>query len=270
MTDQHKHLPGTHLKAEKMPGHWLLAQMGKRVLRPGGLELTEKLLAALAIQTTDHVVEFAPGLGLTAQLALAKSPASYTGIEADDAAAAQVQTYLKGDKQTCIVGKAEQTSLPDTAATVVYGEAMLTMQTPSVKQKIVAEAKRLLVPGGRYGIHELCLVPDDLDDEIKLTIQQALSKSIHVGARPLTVLEWKTLLESQGFIVRAQATAPMHLLKLSRMIQDEGIGGTLRIMRNVAGNPAARERILAMRKVFKQYEHHLAAVMLVAEVPPIQ
>ena len=34
---------------EKMPGHWLLAKMGKRVLRPGGLELTERLLSELAV-----------------------------------------------------------------------------------------------------------------------------------------------------------------------------------------------------------------------------
>ena len=29
-------LPGEGLKTEKMPGHWVLARLGKRVLRPGG------------------------------------------------------------------------------------------------------------------------------------------------------------------------------------------------------------------------------------------
>ena len=52
--------------AEKMPGHWLLAKMGKRVLRPGGLELTRRLLSELAVTAVDDVVEFAPGLGITA------------------------------------------------------------------------------------------------------------------------------------------------------------------------------------------------------------
>ena len=46
----------------KLPGHWLLAKMGKRVLRPGGLRLTHQLLAALDIQSTDRVIEFAPDL----------------------------------------------------------------------------------------------------------------------------------------------------------------------------------------------------------------
>jgi hypothetical protein len=41
--------PHRDVPVEKMPGHWLLARMGKRVLRPGGLELTQQLLAELSI-----------------------------------------------------------------------------------------------------------------------------------------------------------------------------------------------------------------------------
>ena len=29
-------LPGSEMAASKMPGHWLLARLGKRVLRPAG------------------------------------------------------------------------------------------------------------------------------------------------------------------------------------------------------------------------------------------
>ncbi len=35
-TDTELPLPGARLAAEKMPSHWLLAPLGKRVLRPGG------------------------------------------------------------------------------------------------------------------------------------------------------------------------------------------------------------------------------------------
>ena len=34
-------------------GHWVLAAMGKRVLRPGGKELTEKLIDSLNIASSD-------------------------------------------------------------------------------------------------------------------------------------------------------------------------------------------------------------------------
>ena len=162
--------PGSELKADKMPGHWLLARMGKRVLRPGGIELTRQMIDALGIESSDHVVEFAPGLGATARLTLQERPASYTGVERDATAAGIVAKHLHGDVQRCIVGRAEETGLPDACATVVYGEAMLTMQPPETKARIVREAFRLLRPGGRYGIHELSLVPPDLAESTKQEI----------------------------------------------------------------------------------------------------
>ena len=105
-------LPRHGTPRDKLPGHWLLASMGKRVLRPGGIELTRQLLIDLAIGERDDVVEFAPGLGVTARMTLARRPRSYTAIERDREAAATVETYLTGPHQQCIVGTAEQTGLP--------------------------------------------------------------------------------------------------------------------------------------------------------------
>lgn len=125
--------PGEGLKTQKMPGHWVLARLGKRVLRPGGMELTRRMLKRLDIKPADEVVEFAPGMGTTARLTLALSPSSYTAVERDEAAAKIVRSYLEGDKQRCVTGSASDTHLPSDSATVVYGEAMLTMQTEEVK-----------------------------------------------------------------------------------------------------------------------------------------
>ena len=261
--DNQKGIPGEDLDPTKMPGHWLLARLGKRVLRPGGRELTQQMLNGLSIQSSDDVVEFAPGLGFTAQLTLNQNPASYTAIERDETAASVVHRYLTGSNQTCLIGQAEATGLPDTTATVVYGEAMLTMQTASKKQQIVQEASRLIKPMGRYGIHELCLVPDDIDEGTKQEIQKALTDAIHVGARPLTAPEWRALLEAEGFIIHLQATTPMHLLEPKRLIQDEGLWGGVRFGWNVLRNNEARRRVKIMRQVFQTYEANLAAIMLV-------
>jgi SAM-dependent methyltransferase len=256
-------MPGESLRVEKMPGHWLLARLGKRVLRPGGRQLTHRMIEALNIQPSDAVIEFAPGLGETARLTLQRKPASYTAVEQDQAAATLVQRLLKGPEQRCVVGLAEHTGLPDTAATVVYGEAMLSMQTPDQKSRIVREACRLLKPGGRYGIHEVCLVPNDLDENTKTAIQNELAAAIHHGTRPLTVAEWQRLLESEGLSVQSHAKAPMHLLEPGRIIRDEGVFGALRFGFNLLFNRAARQRVLAMRRVFATHRNHLAAIMLV-------
>jgi SAM-dependent methyltransferase len=253
-----------HPMLEKMPGHWVLARMGKRVLRPGGLELTRRLLADLAISPSDDVVEFAPGLGVTARLTLAQKPKSYTAVERDPNAVAIVERYLAGKNQKCILGSAEGTSLPDQAATVVYGEAMLSMQPATAKLRIVSEAARLLKPNGHYGIHELCLVPDHVDESIRDAIQHELSDEIHVGVRPLTISEWRELLLSAGLTIVAESTAPMHLLEPARIVKDEGLLHALRFAFNVATHSAARRRVLKMRSTFRKYSQNLAAIAIVA------
>jgi SAM-dependent methyltransferase len=258
-------LPGEALKTEKMPGHWLLARLGKRVLRPGGRQLTHRMIEALNIGPSDAVIEFAPGLGETARSTLSKKPASYTAVERDKDAAALVQKFFHGSEQRCVVGLAEETGLPDASATVVYGEAMLSMQTPEQKSRIVREACRLLKPGGRYGIHELCLIPDDLAESTKQEIQNELAAVIHHGTRPLTIAEWQRLLESEGFSVQREGQAPMHLLEPWRIIQDEGVAGALRFAFNLLCNGEAQRRVLAMRRVFSKYRDHLTAVMMISQ-----
>lgn len=251
------------LATSETPGHWLLAKLGKRVLRPGGMELTRELMRALNVGPNDDVVEFAPGLGVTAKLTIARGPASYTAVERDPEAANIVRRQLAGAAQQCVIGTAEDTGLDDEAYDVVYGEAMLSMQPPDRKIAIVREACRLLKLAGRYGIHELCLTPDDIDDKTKKEISKQMALTIRHGAQLLTTSGWKELLTSQGFVIRDSATASMHLLEPKRMISDEGLLGTLRFARNLLMDREARQRVRAMRGVFRKFGRNLSAIMLV-------
>lgn len=260
-------LPGAGLDFAKMPGHWILAQMGKKVLRPGGLELTQKMLERLEITPNDDVVEFAPGLGVTARTVLARSPRSYIGVERDPAAAANVEKYLRADNQRCVIGRTEATGLGDESASVLYGEALLTMQTGKSKERIIAEAFRVLRSGGRYGIHEIALTPDDIDENIRAEIESDLQRSIRVGARPLTAVEWREMLEAAGFQVYSSVTVPMALLEPKRLVQDEGVRGVARILANLAMNPVARSRVLDMRRTFTRHAANMSAISLVALKP---
>jgi SAM-dependent methyltransferase len=254
------------LETARMPGHWLLARLGKCVLRPGGIELTRRMIAALSISRDDEVVEFAPGLGLTAKTVLELSPRSYTAVEQDAAAAEKMRRWLpQGAK--CLKGTAEHTGLPSACATAVYGEAMLSMQTPEQKRRIVQEAWRLLRPGGRYAIHELCAVPDDLPASVLREMERCMSLNIHVGVRLLTAPAWRALLGECGFATGFEAHAPMHLLEPRRVLRDEGFRRTLRIVLNVLRDGKARSRVLEMRRLFRRYGDHLSAIAIVARKP---
>jgi ubiquinone/menaquinone biosynthesis C-methylase UbiE len=229
------------------------------------MELTRRMLKLLDVQRSDDVVEFAPGMGITARLTLELKPASYTAIERDDAAAKIVSGYLQGERQRCVVGNASDTGLPDQCATVVYGEAMLTMQTEEMKRKIVHEAFRLLKKDGRYAIHEMCLMADDLDETKKKETERSLTGVVHHGVRPLAVSEWRSLLQSEGFAVQAVETAPMSLLEPGRLIRDEGVAGALRFAFNLLRDSEARQRVLEMRSVFRRQRHVLGAVAILAK-----
>ena len=134
-------------------------------MRPGGIGLTRTLLSDSDVTDAD-VLELAPGLGRTATEILAHRPRSYVGVEQDPDAARSVRNVINGRGEVRVADAAD-TGLPDASRDVVIGEAMLTMQGDPAKHAIVAEASRVLRPGGRYAIHELALTPDTISDEIK-------------------------------------------------------------------------------------------------------
>lgn len=262
-------LPSSSRADDAVAGHWLLARLGKRVLRPGGVELTRTLLSHAKLSGAD-VVELAPGLGRTATEIVAQGPRSYVGAEGDSDAANVVRGVLSdlgAQNAEMRVADAAATGLPDASSDVVIGEAMLSMQGDAAKGAIVAEAARLLRPGGRYAIHELALTPDDVPEEISTDIRRALARAIKVNARPLTVAEWSKLLAEHGLVVDRVATAPMALLQPRRMVSDEGLFGALRFARNVLVHRDARKRVLTMRRTFHKHRKQLAAVAIVAHKP---
>ena len=258
-------LPFADRPVEKAPGHWVLARAGKTVLRPGGLALSTWALKRAVLSGSD-VVEFAPGLGVTASAIIGVGPASYVGVERDPNASARVDAIASGVGH-CVNADAAQTGLPDESADVVVGEAMLSMQGEKAKRAIMSEAARILRPGGRYVIHELAMRPDTIPEEPATEIRRALARAINVNARPLTVADWRRALEDVGLVVEETRTAPMALLKPGRMIADEGVIGALRIMRNVARDKDLRERVQAMARTFKKYDRHLCGVAIVARKP---
>ena len=249
---------------DQLQGHWLLARLGKKVLRPGGRKMTEWILDQSRL-TDARVVELAPGLGVTAAEILKRRPSGYVGVDEDEAAVQTTAKVVSGQGRV-VKGKAQSTGLDDDSADSVIGEAMLTMQGVKGKNAILDEVRRILVPGGRYAIHELALTPDDLPTSTKDEIRVAMSKAIRVNARPLTPAEWRQLLEDHGFEVEQVRIGEMGLLKPSQMLEDEGPAGVARIVGNAIRQPAARRRVLGMRSTFAKHDDSLASIGIVARL----
>ncbi len=257
------HLPGGSIEPDRIAGHWLLARLGKKVLRPGGVEMTNKMLTSLDIGSRDDVVEVAPGLGSTTRLVLEKNPASYRGVDRDPVAAERVADLITGPNRSVSTGSASETGLPDASADVAFGEAYLTMQPASQKERIIAELHRIVRPGGRIGLHEVSF-KDGVSNSERDRIVEELRSSIKVHVSPLGEREWRQLLEAAGFRIESSAVTPLHLLEPKRLIADEGFFGALRFISRVLANSDSRKRVVAMRKAMSGNDQFLQATMLTA------
>jgi len=256
-------LPQDGVPAEKMQGHWVMTRLGKKVLRPGGMVLTRRMMQDLQIQSSDSVIEFAPGMGATARLTLRKNPKKYTAVDYESAIVKRIKTLLNGTSYTCIQGLAQKSGLPSGSATKVYSEAILTMQTDSKKKEIVKEAYRLLGSGGLYGIHEVGIIDTSNKSEIK-EIQSDLTHSIKVDARPLLNGKWRELIENEGFEIVSEHRVPFHLLNVQQIFVDEGFFGALKFFWNMIRLPRERNALLSMKRVFKKFDNQICAIALVA------
>lgn len=256
---------GGDVALARMPAHWMLGRLGKKVMRPGGLQLSLRMIDALDIQPDDDVVDFWPGLGVTTQRMLARGPHSYLAVERGAAEAARVRQVMReGDE--CLVVPAHRTGRLDASASVAYGEALLTLEPAARKVDTVAEAARLLRPGGRYGIHELLLTPDGLSEAAKQDIERTLTRVLHVGARPLTESEWRRLLEHGGFAIDTVETGRMLLLDIPTFVADEGWGGTLAFLGRSLAHPSVLPRITEIWNVFRRYRDNLGAIAVTAHL----
>jgi len=258
-----EHLPGEQLAADRMPGHWLLARLGKKVLRPGGRELTAKLLGALDIGSSDRVVELAPGLGSTTEMVLGRNPHSYVGVDRDPVSAERVGHILAGPRREVRNASAADTGLDGSSATVAFGEAYLTMQPDSQKRGIVAELARIVEPGGRVGMHEVAFKADASEDD-RARVKAQLQGSIKVNVSPLSLADWQALFTEAGFDVDQSFTAPLHLLEPKRLIADEGPIGAARFASRVLRDGDARSRVLAMRRAMSGNSDQLEACAFTA------
>lgn len=252
----------THTPDDR-PLYEVLADAGKRVLRPGGAALTRRMVETLDVGPADDVVEFAPGRGATASRVLATDPRSYVGVERDEAAAARLRASLSAPEYAARVAPAGDTGLPENVADVAYGEAFLAMQSDEGRRAAVAEAARLLRPGGRYGVHELALAPG-VDEATRERVHDDLAAATRVNAAAISVDEWVTLLEREGFAVEWRERRPMRLLDPTRLVADEGLLGAARFGTAVLTDTGLRRRVREMRTTLARHVDHLTAVALVA------
>lgn len=115
-----------------------------------------------------------------------------------------------------------------------------------------------LKPGGKFLSHEL------LASNKEAEIRKELAQVIRVNSTPLSETSWIQAFATAGLQVQQHHTGSMNLLNWQRMLQEEGIVNTIKILWNILTQPLIRQRVLEMRHVFHKYHQELGYILISA------
>ena len=244
------------------PGHQILAAAGKKYLRPGGRAATEQLFQWADFQTGERVLELASSFGYSAIALAQRYGVKVVGVEKNPESVARARANIRAaglENQVEIVeGDIFHLEAIPGEFDYVVAEAILSMQSPPGKAKILAGIRTRLKPGGKFLSHEL------LAREQAEQIHSELARVIRSNSTPVSEASWIKACETAGLQVQKHQTGAMALLNFKLALQDEGIANTVKILWNVLTRPAIRKRILEMRGVFQKYRHQLGYIILYA------
>ncbi|QLB12372.1 methyltransferase family protein [Bisgaardia hudsonensis] len=233
------------MKKEEV-GHNFLARLGKTRLRPGGKKATNWLIQQGHFTKDKKVLEVACNMGTTA-IGLAKQFGCHIeGVDLDENALVQAQQNIitNGLQDKIHIQRANAMKLPfeDNTFDIVINEAMLTMLPVQAKNKAVAEYYRVLKPQGILLTHDVMLT-DNADEDII----QELREAINITVTPLTKQNWQAIFLETGFMNVESTSGDMTLLSPTGMLRDEGITGTIKIIKNALKS----ENFPTFKKMFK-------------------
>ncbi len=181
--------------ARSLSGGWTTARRARLgSLRFGGEAMTRRMCEGARVGEGSRVVDLAPGYGATGALLNDVNLRSYTAVCLDDAHAQSVRARVTGPERATLVAAPDRTGLPTGEATSVVGEGLLTGVSDPTKRAILAEAARILRPGGLVAFHELCALRNAWSSaDVPLR-----SEFAPVGLRPLDEEGWRQAMYEAG------------------------------------------------------------------------
>ncbi len=239
---------------KKVQGHELLAKLGKKRLRPGGVEATNWLIEQGGFSKDKKVLEVACNMGTTLIDIAGKYACDITGVDMSDEALSNAKDNVKaaGLEDKIHLLKADAMSLPfaDETFDIVINEAMLTMLSNQNKETALGEYYRVLKKGGLLLTHDINVLGEVPD------VVSELRNVIHVPAVPLKECDWIQLLEKTGFTDIKSKSGEMTLMSDKGMIADEGEEGMKLIHENAKKDPHF-EQFSQMKEFFEKHKDKL-------------
>lgn len=251
---------------DKLAGHVFLARMGKKLLRPGGREATQRLFELAGLRPDERVCEIATNRAVTAIELAERFGVRVDGVDASPEflAIAQENIAARGLTNRIHVhpGKGQELPFEDGAFDAVIAEAVITMLPLEQKLATLREAARVLRPGGRLVFHELSWQTPSPRD-----LRRGLIQTIVHPAWPLTLDEWRELASQVGLRPEGLQTGSMSLMSLRGLLRDEGLAGVVGMAWNILHTPGAWARFKNMAGFFHSHRREFSYVVMKAVKP---
>ena len=211
---------------ERLDPYQFMAEIGKKVIHPGGSRSTNEMLRIASLRSDESVLEIGCGVGTTAVRVARDYNCKVTAADIDDAMLEKAQLNVRQWNASGMVNitKADIQALPfeNDSFTCVFIEAV-TMFTD--RERSAGEVVRVCRNGGRVIDHEfIWKKPPTL--EAKRIFEGEVCPGINFD----TAQNWVDLYKQAGLKDIQITTGPFEMMTPAGFIRDEGPGNMLMIM----------------------------------------
>ena len=254
----------TSQELERLDPYTLMAVLGKKVIRPGGIRATETLVRMAGLEAGHRVLDIGCGVGTTAIQLASRFGCRVTALDLDslmiDYAGNNIRRAGLEDRITLRQGDIQTLPFADDAFDVVTIEAV-TMFTPN-QQHSAREAVRVCRPGGLIFDHEFVWLRQPPPD-----LRHVFDNLVCPGMSFETEREWRVLYQQAGQEQIRIVAVPFDLLTVKGMIRDEGVAGALGFVARSLSRWSYLKKMLWLGRRILKASPYLGSIVVASSKP---
>ena len=230
--------------------------VGLKMLHPGGISATRKLISLLSPGKNMKVLDIGCGKGRTSVYLAKKYGCQVIGIDILPESIEEAKKYAQKHKVSHLVDfqVADAQNLPfaDGDFDMTLSQAVLILTND--KHKAIREAARVLKPGGRSGWLELSWKVIPASEFQEKATKEICAKCI---SNVVTFEIYENDFKNEGFENVQTHKYDMQFNGMYGMLRDEGLFNGIKVVWKYISNSRIRKRMMKLDNFFKSYPEYI-------------
>jgi arsenite methyltransferase len=237
--------------------------VGRKILHPGGMKATDKLIELIKIDKNKRVLDLACGKGLTSIYLAKKYGCQVVGIDIREKSIEEAN-YLskkKGVSHLVSFKVADASKLPfsNNEFDIIFSQAILGLVKN--RTRVIEEIVRVLKPGGRSGGIEVCWKKQPSVDFLNTAQKEICGICVN---NIETYGGWEELFSKNG--IKKFVIDKFNMGRsTSEMIRDEGMTNGLKIILTLLTHSKIRKRMMNLFNFFKLNSEYIGYGIYIGE-----